>query len=1509
MGVRIQQFFDNATPGDSLLFYYSGHGDSNDLGDLVLTHRESDRNYPDTTTEKFADVYQWARKSRARSICIILDCCKAGSGVKGAPPEFDTSDDRPARSLLMLFAVPDSRSARASDGPEGLSPFTAMLCNAIAETAVADDDGLVRFDSVTAAVVEEARQTGQARPRPFGDRTANPVLARRPEAIYLALERAGLSRCALEYTGGAEYDGKLLHIRIDRTKQLSQRISAGHPRSEIIGGPTGTGKTWMLCDVSEQLSSEGWHTVALRATIDEPNPSDVNAALRGLARVLRDAPRPSLLLIDGIESSAGWIEVVNGLDGLESEGLSVLAAVEVQRAPVAGEFEGITVGTVASIGGAGSLGSFHDALFEPGTISALGDLTAEERMGAAQQLRQLVGSDLWAAVHLAPISVEPDVESWACAKLWNSRVGEISREQRQDLCIAAALSWYGIAVPIQLIGAARPVLLRLGAVESADGRSLRITSSFSSKALLAGSNSPPDRPIDLGRFDTDRSARRFLITYIAACLGSLARHEEGIAALRRIRRYRSAAFEPVVAELSRTTVGGRSDLTEWARETPLNTLASGLLTLHKALAPRPAETLFAVFASRARLGEATNLALPELLDCLAVIDEFRTGDLDGDVRSALVELFDRVQEELESTRWPVQTRRRLLRLVARLSRADARDMLAGRLGPLLLRVGEVFENEDLLLPLDLFRTVERITSADKSFRSEVAAWQEVDELLLQVPVGRRTCPARQLAAGAILASAMDRTTLGREIKDDLLARLPGASLRECVFLLRMCGQYDDDLLYQVAGTLDVPKWSQTRFLSAQPVEVANALTALLRVGPDTALASTRKIGTQRVDEVLVGAQRRAIVSNADAMGCSLLLRTVARVEELTGTIDGGFAESLAAKLGMRFVEQRLNDDGRTKVILYLVEGFASAGVSLAARVRLVAAETIGNEIRSNMLSRAPELALSLASDHLFGPAFLAILADVPGVSRSRLLDCMRFASVTSAIAGYHRLAILMYPDIESEFAAWLELIWYDNPDPGLFQALSQHGNPVEALRAAAAIAETLMLAGERRPGGFVLDTYDRISGVQSWDAKLRRADDLELSEGINLLRKLDFSRASSWVEKFARHLSSRLGRLRHSPTQYLDLLTSVTRTHPDVGRTLVESAGHGANIVRLVEHVQVNADIIDQVEVLGRLTRLERITGRSLIGDDLRRLISAHLNPALTRLSHPRTLALGLDTIAHWDIEQARTLADEIVTEGRVGTRVSRQLRRDVAGTVQLLDVLVDISPALAGEVATSHTLRWLAEACVAAQLPVVVDLAGEIGWLGDVRRVAEGRIWSALERRVSNRNILHWLRVVGRCAWHAAAHGQPLEAVSLSPARATAIARLTPVDILWGYGFLAGVAQAATVDAAVENLAGMEIAGSPNEMARILATAIHTGRLDELFGTAPEAVNDAWHRAAMAGPQWIAVLTWAVWEHRLSWPDLEYDEVSRRLSAADASWKRHARQALERLGALCPSPREDSAG
>ena len=75
-------FLKTAKQDDMLFFYYSGHGIPDSIGDHFLAFSDIDIKIPDENGFRFADLEKMMRKSDARRIVAVLDCCLAG--VMGA---------------------------------------------------------------------------------------------------------------------------------------------------------------------------------------------------------------------------------------------------------------------------------------------------------------------------------------------------------------------------------------------------------------------------------------------------------------------------------------------------------------------------------------------------------------------------------------------------------------------------------------------------------------------------------------------------------------------------------------------------------------------------------------------------------------------------------------------------------------------------------------------------------------------------------------------------------------------------------------------------------------------------------------------------------------------------------------------------------------------------------------------------------------------------------------------------------------------------------------------------------------------------------------------------------------------------------------------------------------------------------------------------------------------------------------------------------------------------------
>ena len=77
----IMHFFTdiNTKSDDILLFYFSGHGVPDALGDVYLTSSETDPDFPFLRGFSFTDLTGTIQRSTSTKIVVILDCCYAGS--------------------------------------------------------------------------------------------------------------------------------------------------------------------------------------------------------------------------------------------------------------------------------------------------------------------------------------------------------------------------------------------------------------------------------------------------------------------------------------------------------------------------------------------------------------------------------------------------------------------------------------------------------------------------------------------------------------------------------------------------------------------------------------------------------------------------------------------------------------------------------------------------------------------------------------------------------------------------------------------------------------------------------------------------------------------------------------------------------------------------------------------------------------------------------------------------------------------------------------------------------------------------------------------------------------------------------------------------------------------------------------------------------------------------------------------------------------------------------------
>lgn len=232
----IERFFAGRDPDDLLLVYYSGHGIKDESGELYLAACDTS---PDLLGSRAvpAEFVKWCmRRSRARSVALILDCCYSGAFARGLLPR---ADDRVnvgeqlggqgiawmTASTALEYAFEDGEpSPRGEVGP---SVFTRAIVEGL-DTGAADrdGDGWITFEELydhVYATVQE-RTPHQTPTRSAVDARGNLWIARRrpsrtlpasllperepearagPEVMVLAPSRRGyMTLAGLRATGG-----------------------------------------------------------------------------------------------------------------------------------------------------------------------------------------------------------------------------------------------------------------------------------------------------------------------------------------------------------------------------------------------------------------------------------------------------------------------------------------------------------------------------------------------------------------------------------------------------------------------------------------------------------------------------------------------------------------------------------------------------------------------------------------------------------------------------------------------------------------------------------------------------------------------------------------------------------------------------------------------------------------------------------------------------------------------------------------------------------------------------------------------------------------------------------------------------------------------------------------------------------------------------------------------------------------------------------------------------------
>jgi caspase domain-containing protein len=1469
----IEKFLDLADKNDNLLLYFSGHGESSTkTGQLCLMSAEGDRAALDGSSLSFQECYEWARNSPAQSITIILDCCRAGSAFKGSAPDFDsffnsstgTNQPHPAKTIKILTVGSGFENALDAATSTDMSPFTALLHEALGVTAVADENGLVSLSALVAAMRQAATPLT---PQPWvwgTDEVEGPYLAQRPQYVSQLLDLSGLREFRMERTGAARYEGRELHIGVEQVDRILGHLRGRHPTTAYVGGPVGSGKTWILCDVKERLLEEGWQVVALQPSREPLEVPKLWAALKKYAACLQDDNDHSLIIIDGIEWSDIWAEFVSGLHqltGLEtSSGVSILVSLETQPGAKQrdDEYQGWKTGAVSRIPSVvqGSLIDFIAAATSPehGSGYTTWDNARLER--ARRDLREVVGTDLWAIAHLAPVWHDPAAEEHVIRAVWRDRIGIVTPAQVRALHTVAALSRYSLWCPLPLAASAGQVLIRLGAEYSSNYDSVRLNSGFLARALLARRIREGKPYYVMDPAATERAALPIIALYLKQALTDENRQQEVVTLLRRL-RHKRRIMNIVITKLKQGSPRGSSVWELWADIwTDFSTIVQILSIVRNTLAPADVVILarrFCAYVLDNIDNTVDDITLPTLVSGLELLRELHRGRrTPASLNEACDRLVSLAERQLEYHRWPPRVRRRLLRVLRQLKRLDQETIQ--RIGPIALRPSSPPAISDMILALDFVKLVSARPN-NEALRALLGTWDVVTDDLVRTPERNdNTVNIEQLVVRRALARYVYDDAFADQLTTALIANVQKAGATDLELVLSRCVSLDRKLAVQLVNMLNVEQWSRTVYRAALPKTTAHLVTVLGRVRPDLAVRTLR-LPDSAVDNQLAKALATAMRPEGDAVSAGILLKSAARLEEQRGILHHGFAQFLCAELGADFLWDTLRSDNRLSVAIHLIEAYALAHSPLLESARNSILGIIEAQINGSGSENGPRLALAVSDESALGETFIADLRARKSILRATMLARMTGTRNAGALAAFHELGVAVFPLIEIEFVNELEESGNPWTETSLFDDLASEGNVVDALRAATAVTTTLALAGKSAPGPLILEAFQRALDSsrlgEKWTNRVLEADDFDLAESLRLLQSLYPNEASRISEEYPHRI---LRAMRSSPPRVLaDLLNTVSDISPDAGENLANVCRDEELIADALDDLYVDGNLFEQAAALGSLASAEDRLFRSIIPGTVAERFRNHWTDEAAIINNPGLIAAFIQITGN-NGRQAALQVGNAVNLASLRRRLARRDAADVAGYAtlvrQLGDLIPHVLPALLNDEDAAYLL-WRAPINGVAGLAEAL-IRSDIISSADVEAQLTLRLNLAPDRVPMRSRHRHWIGV-GWNAWIAAKYGRPLSlGQNLDP---RVISSMDPHVVLWALAWLKPETWIDDViDATIKKLRHL---GSPPPApfaaAAVLAAGCALGKEEELLG--PNPTMSAWQHALHANPWWVRAL------------------------------------------------------
>ncbi len=181
---KIEKILKDAQSDDFILFYFSGHGKLDMLGNLCLLFKDTDLDYLLSTSLHFDFINRCIEQSKCRTIIMIIDSCFSGAaGMKGDDLLMKSLSEVSGTGRIILSAAKEFEAAKEDDTLKH-GVFTNFLMEGLRTgEADSDDDGLVNIDELYDYAYDKTIKGFQQTPTKYGKCEGKIFVGKNPEKI------------------------------------------------------------------------------------------------------------------------------------------------------------------------------------------------------------------------------------------------------------------------------------------------------------------------------------------------------------------------------------------------------------------------------------------------------------------------------------------------------------------------------------------------------------------------------------------------------------------------------------------------------------------------------------------------------------------------------------------------------------------------------------------------------------------------------------------------------------------------------------------------------------------------------------------------------------------------------------------------------------------------------------------------------------------------------------------------------------------------------------------------------------------------------------------------------------------------------------------------------------------------------------------------------------------------------------------------------------------------------